>query len=316
MSEFYTGYIVEESLTDNRILNTLTIAKVRIGSNVNPAKRWHLYTVNVTPEQVKELSGFINGHQWYINFWRDQQIIAVFRDKTFEFSATDKSTWAPAVAHGLKLGIPAEQLDFPIRSFLYGTGNPAKLQSMAKMLQGLPVCILGLAQVGLTLPDVQETGSGPVENARLKALAYHAAWRRPVFSCDSGLFFDGVAESEQPGTRVRTVGGRRLSDEEMLAHYMALAARHGGLLRAQYHNDICLIDENDCVHQTCEEALRSAVFGLSAAPHPRRDPGFPLDALSVHLTTGKYFYDLGDAVRFNQTCSHGLGFRRFFQALE
>jgi hypothetical protein len=49
-----------------------------------------------------------------MHFWRDQQVIAVFQDKTFEFTATDKSTWAPAVAHGLKLGIPAEQLDFPI----------------------------------------------------------------------------------------------------------------------------------------------------------------------------------------------------------
>jgi hypothetical protein len=117
MPELYTGCIVEESLTDNRILNTLTIAKVRIGSNEDPANRWHLYTVKVTPEQIKRLSGSLKGPQWYMHFWRDQQIVAVFQDKTFEFSATDKSTWAPAVAHGLKLGIPAEQLDFPIRFF-------------------------------------------------------------------------------------------------------------------------------------------------------------------------------------------------------
>ena len=45
MSKLYTGCIVEESLTDNRILNTLTIAKVRIGSSESPASRWHLYTV-------------------------------------------------------------------------------------------------------------------------------------------------------------------------------------------------------------------------------------------------------------------------------
>jgi hypothetical protein len=114
MSELYTGCIVEESLTDNRILNTLTIAKVRISSNDNPANRWHLYTVKVTPEQIKKLSSALNGPQWYMHFWRDQQIVAVFQDKTFEFFAADKSTWAPAVAHGLKLGIPAEQLDFPI----------------------------------------------------------------------------------------------------------------------------------------------------------------------------------------------------------
>jgi len=114
VSELYTGCIVEESLTDNRILNTLTIAKVRISSSENPASRWHLYTVNVTHEQINKLSGSLNGPQWYMHFWRGQNIVAVFHNKTFKFSATDKSTWAPAVAHGLKLGIPAEQLDFPI----------------------------------------------------------------------------------------------------------------------------------------------------------------------------------------------------------
>jgi 8-oxo-dGTP diphosphatase len=73
------------------------------------------------------------------------------------------------------------------RVFLYGTGNPAKLQSMVSMLQGLPLRIVSPAQAGLSLPDVEESGSNPLENARLKALACHAAWRRAVFSCDSGL---------------------------------------------------------------------------------------------------------------------------------
>jgi hypothetical protein len=124
-----------------------------------------------------------------------------------------------------------------------------------------------------------------------------------------------MEEWEQPGTRVRTVGGRRLSDEEMLSHYAALSARHGGLLHAQYHNAICLIDEQGRLHETCNETLRSAPFGLSATPHSRRDPGFPLDALSVELTTGKYYYDLEDAVWLNEECPEGLGFRGFFQAL-
>jgi hypothetical protein len=39
MPELYTGCIVEESITDNRILNTLTIIKFRISSHEDPAKR-------------------------------------------------------------------------------------------------------------------------------------------------------------------------------------------------------------------------------------------------------------------------------------
>lgn len=39
----------------------------------------------------------------------------------------------------------------------------------------------------------------------------------PVFSCDSGLYFDGVhgvQEEIQPGVHVRNVNGRSLLDED------------------------------------------------------------------------------------------------------
>ena len=57
-----------------------------------------------------------------------------------------------------------------------------------------------------------------IENARIKALAYYAALKRPVFTCDSGLYIDGLADSEQPGVHVRMVNGKRLTDDEMVVH--------------------------------------------------------------------------------------------------
>lgn len=44
----------------------------------------------------------------------------------------------------------------------------------------------------------------------------------PVFSCDSGLYFDNVPDEIQPGVHVRTINGKYLSDEEMLAYYTGL----------------------------------------------------------------------------------------------
>jgi 8-oxo-dGTP diphosphatase len=99
---------------------------------------------------------------------------------------------------------------------VYGAGNPAKLDYMRRMLASTSVRFLGAAETGVTLPGVDESGNTPLENARIKALAYYDALKRPVFACDSGLYIDGLPEDEQPGVHVRMVGGKRLTDDEML----------------------------------------------------------------------------------------------------
>ena len=50
----------------------------------------------------------------YIHFWKDRTVVAVFKDKIFEFDYNNKGTWKDAVDYGLSLGIQKEQLDFPI----------------------------------------------------------------------------------------------------------------------------------------------------------------------------------------------------------
>lgn len=112
MSE-YKGVIVEESLEDNRILNDFKIIEFRISKEENPANRWHLYTVQVSKEDIVRLSKNIK-QKWYMHFWKGRNVIAIFKDKKFEFNFDDKSSWKPVVEYGLSLGIPKEQLDFPI----------------------------------------------------------------------------------------------------------------------------------------------------------------------------------------------------------
>ena len=109
----YKGIIVEESLNDNRIMNDLNIIGFRISKDENPADRWHLYTVLVSHENIERLSNNIKP-KWYMHFWKDREIIAVFYGKTFEFNYDDKSSWTPAIQYGLSTGIPGEQLDFII----------------------------------------------------------------------------------------------------------------------------------------------------------------------------------------------------------
>ena len=121
---------------------------------------------------------------------------------------------------------------------LYGTTNEAKLKAMRHALQGSNISIIGLNELNKHVPKVEESGNSPLENAKLKAIAYHAAFKMPVFSCDSGLYFDELPEDKQPGIHVRRVDGKELSDEEMLAYYGSLATRYGGKLTGRYKNAI------------------------------------------------------------------------------
>ena len=102
---------------------------------------------------------------------------------------------------------------------LFGTGNKAKLNVMKIRLEPLGIDLIGLEDLkkeGYTVPSVPETGNTPLENARQKAMAYYQAFKMPVFSCDSGLYFDEVPDEIQPGVHVRNVNGRCLSDDEMI----------------------------------------------------------------------------------------------------
>lgn len=173
---------------------------------------------------------------------------------------------------------------------LYGTGNPAKLAAMQRRLAGLDMEIIGLKDVEGEIPSVPETGKSPLENARQKALAYYEAFKRPVFSCDSGLYFDNVPEEVQPGVHVRTINGKYLTDEEMLTYYGGLAEKYGDLV-ARYRNAICLVLDEDHIYEAMEEGMASEKFLITSKPHPTRKPGFPLDSLSIDMQTGKYYYD-------------------------
>lgn len=197
---------------------------------------------------------------------------------------------------------------------LYGTGNPAKLADARRWIEGLPFELLGLGDMEGGIPEVAEDGDTPLENARKKAFAYYKAFGMPVFSCDTGLYFDNVPEEDQPGVHVRTVNGKCLTDQEMLEHYTGLVKKYG-CLTARYRHAICLaLDENHSI-ELMDESIESEPFLLVDRPHPHGlNKGYPLDSLSVHIETGRYYYDLGeDHVR---QLAAGEGFRRFFEQLE
>lgn len=175
---------------------------------------------------------------------------------------------------------------------LYGTTNKAKLQAMRNAVELLGINMIGLNDIESEIPQVHECGKTPLENAEIKAKAYYEAFKMPVFSCDSGLYFDELKEEEQPGIYVRRVHGKALSDDAMIEYYSSLAKRYGGKITGQYRNAIYFVlDENHC-YSSMDKSIATEPFILSAVPHSKRVNGFPLDSLSIDIASGQYYYNL------------------------
>ena len=198
--------------------------------------------------------------------------------------------------------------DRPMR-LLYGTGNPGKIEAMRRALIDVGIAIAAPDEMGVKHPAVDETGRDPLENARLKAWAYFGPARTPVFSCDSGLYIEGLDDSRQPGVHVRNVEGRYLNDEEMIQHYSWIARQRGGRCVARYKNAVCLILDEDTVYEHAGDDISGEKFIISSVPHQKRRPGFPLDSLSIHIGSGQYYMDR-PTLRVTTTYE---GFREFFK---
>ena len=206
---------------------------------------------------------------------------------------------------------------------LYATTNKAKLESMQRVTNSLNIEIIGLQDLqnlqefkNIELPQIDESGKNPLENAIIKAKAYYKVLQIPLFSCDSGLYFENVDEKDQPGTHIRRVNGKTLTDEEALEYYAKLATSYGGKIKAKYKNAICLILDEKNIFSSMDSSLEIEPFYLVDKPHSKVVEGFPLDSLSVDIKTEKYYNDLEDNLAVDKSTIE-IGFTNFFkQVLE
>lgn len=195
---------------------------------------------------------------------------------------------------------------------LYGTWNEGKLLAMKRALISLPVEIIGLKDLDCKVSMAEESGTTPLENARLKAKTYYDVFRMPVFSCDTGLYLEGLQPEYQPGIYVRRPLGYPMTDQEMMEYYSGLAKKFGPI-RARYRNAVCFYRDEEHIYESEEENLSGEVFLLAAEPHPDYQPGFPLDRYSVQISSGKYYYDLPGEAQDKVALKNG--FLEFFEKI-
>ena len=104
------GTIIENSLEDKSLLKEVKI--IRTWKD----EAWILHDVLVDEEKVSEIGKYLSDGPWYIHLWTpgEDDFIILFKDKLFRVKHSDPSSFTAAIAYGESIGIPKEQLDFPI----------------------------------------------------------------------------------------------------------------------------------------------------------------------------------------------------------
>ena len=172
---------------------------------------------------------------------------------------------------------------------LFATTNPAKIKKYADKLADKNVEVLTIKDFNLNL-EVNENGKNAIENAKIKAKAYYDATGITTIGMDNTLFIEELPEEKQPGTHVRRVNGKELTDEEMIEYYTNLVKENGGRLTAKwvYGMAICNGDETRTYTWSKDH------FYFVEKPSEQRNPGYPLDSISIIPEFNKYLVELTD----------------------
>ena len=183
---------------------------------------------------------------------------------------------------------------------LIGTTNLSKVRRITEFLADTGALILTLADieaaVGHKLGEPDEVGATPEENARIK-VAYYRQYHEPVICQDSGLYFDELPfdDPRQPGLNIRTPNGsKRLDDDEMIEYYSNLVESLGGRVTA-YYLDSYAVSRRSNITSFMEnsEMTRLGSFYMVSTPSEKRNPGWPLNSLSINKNTLEYFAEAG-----------------------
>ena len=170
---------------------------------------------------------------------------------------------------------------------LFATTNPAKVKKYADKLAKRNIELITIKDLQINL-HVEENGKNAIENAYIKAKAYYDKTGITTIGMDNNLFIEELPEEKQPGTHVRRVNGKELTDDEMIDYYTNLVKEYGGKLTAKWVYGMVIYNGKE----TKEYTWSKSNFYLADTPCEKRNPGYPLDSISIMPECNKYFVDL------------------------
>ena len=179
-----------------------------------------------------------------------------------------------------------------MKQILLTTKNPAKIKRYKNGLLNRGIKLLTLDDIKVNL-EIQEDGQDALENALIKARNYYQETGITVMAIDDNLFLENVPMEKQPGSFVRRVNKKRLSDLEMLEYYINLVKEYGtdGKLNAYWLYGLALIKDGLEFTYT----WKSADFYLVDTKSETIETGYPLNSISLNKKLGKYFTDLTES---------------------
>ena len=174
-----------------------------------------------------------------------------------------------------------------IMKVLFATTNPAKIKKYADKLQERNIEVLTIKDLEINLKP-EETGKNAIENAYRKAKAYYDVTKITTIVIDNSLFIEELPGERQPGTHVRRINGKELNDDEMIEYYCNLVNEYGEKLTAKWVYGMVIYDGKEPKKYSWSKSH----FYFVSKPCERRNPGYPLDSISIMPECNKYFVDL------------------------
>lgn len=177
---------------------------------------------------------------------------------------------------------------------LFATTNLAKVGKYKDKLAEKGIELITINDLDFKL-DIDENGKDAIENAYIKAKAYYDATKMPTIGMDNCLFIEELPDEKQPGTHVRRINGKELNDEEMIEYYSNLSNEYGGKLTAKWVYGMVICDGKEVKkHTWCKSN-----FYLVNKPCSKRNPGYPLDSISVMPENNQYWLEMTDEDKKN-----------------
>ena len=191
-------------------------------------------------------------------------------------------------------------------TFIIATHNNKKRDELSRILAPLGVTAATDRELGLTLDEVEETGTTFEENAYLKAAAACAQSGLPAIADDSGLMVDAL--NGAPGVYSARYAGEDATDADRIAKLLGeLEAVPDEARTARFVSAVCCVfpdGEQLTVRGVCEGTIARAAAGTG---------GFGYDPVFV-TAAGRTFAELSAGEK--DAVSHrGQALRALAQAL-
>ena len=111
----WKGVIIEESLEDKSLLNLARIVKTDTSTLEAEEEKGSLHFHKIEVDDAAK-NEFVDKakrsikNSWYIHICRNETMVVIFKDKSFEFTKKQNDRLEQARSYGLSIGILKEQL--------------------------------------------------------------------------------------------------------------------------------------------------------------------------------------------------------------